>query len=107
VKDSTKIWAGTGNPCTNYDREIFYAATTISLGNGRKTPFWHAPWLHGLMPKDIAPKIFEICNRNNWKVTQAIHEDEWIRKLSIEATISIDHISPNLYNFGLTSKVCT
>jgi hypothetical protein len=34
--------------------EIFYAATAITLGNGRKTPFWHAPWVHGRMPKDIA-----------------------------------------------------
>jgi hypothetical protein len=25
--------------------DIFYTTTTISLGNGKKTPFWHAPWL--------------------------------------------------------------
>jgi hypothetical protein len=42
-KDNTKIWAGSGNPCTELDMDIFYAATTISLGNGRKTSFWHAP----------------------------------------------------------------
>jgi hypothetical protein len=27
--------------------EIFYASTSITLGNGKKTPFWHAPWLNG------------------------------------------------------------
>jgi hypothetical protein len=53
-KDESKIWAGTGNPCNEKDMEIFYAATTITLGNGRKTPFWHAPWLEGKRPKDIA-----------------------------------------------------
>jgi hypothetical protein len=36
--------------------EIFYATTTIALDNGCNTPFWHVPWLGGLMPKDIAPK---------------------------------------------------
>jgi hypothetical protein len=92
-KDNTKIWVGTGNPCNDHDMEIFYPATTISLGNGRKTPFWHAPWLNGIMPKDIAPKMFKICKRKNWNVAHALHEDEWIRKLAIDATASIDHLT--------------
>jgi hypothetical protein len=86
--------------------EIFYAGTTISLGNGRKTPFWHAPWLNGLMPKDIAPKIFEICKRKNWSVAHALHEDEWITKLAIDATTSINFLT-QFVQFELTSKGCT
>jgi hypothetical protein len=85
-KDNTKIWAGFGNPCTVEDMEIFYSATTLTLGNGRKTPFWHAPWHQGARPKDIAPTIYEICKRKNRKVAQALHDGEWIRKLSAEAT---------------------
>jgi hypothetical protein len=92
-KDNNKIWAGSRNPCTDKDMKIFYSATIIYLGNGRKTPFWHAPWLRGKMPKDIAPKKIEICKRKNWKVAQALHEDEWIKKLSIDATISIEHLT--------------
>jgi hypothetical protein len=57
-KESNKIWVETGNTCTDEDIELFYAATTIVLGNGCKTSFWHAPWLDGLKPKDIAPKHF-------------------------------------------------
>jgi hypothetical protein len=38
-KDPTKIWARSGNPCSEHDMEIFYAATIITVGNGRKTPF--------------------------------------------------------------------
>jgi hypothetical protein len=41
------------------------AATTITLGNRRKAPFWHVTWLHGRMPKDIAPNIFESSKRKN------------------------------------------
>jgi hypothetical protein len=73
--------------------KIFYAATTITLGNGCKTPFWHAPWLDGKMPKDIAPKIFEICKRKKRKVAQALHNDEWIKKLVGDVTLSIEHLS--------------
>jgi hypothetical protein len=46
-KDPNRIWAGSGNPCTKEDMEFFYAATEITIGNGNKTPFWHAPWLGG------------------------------------------------------------
>jgi hypothetical protein len=85
--------------------EIFYAATTITLGHGRKTPFWHAPWLEEMMPKDIAPKIYEICNQKNWKVSQALQDDEWIRKLSGEATLYIEHLTQFVQLWALIQNV--
>jgi hypothetical protein len=30
-KDPTKIWVGSGNPCTKEDMDLFYGATTILL----------------------------------------------------------------------------
>jgi hypothetical protein len=52
------FWVGHGNPCSAKDTEIFYATTTISVGNRRKTPFWDAPWLQGRKPKEITPLIY-------------------------------------------------
>jgi hypothetical protein len=43
--------------------KIFYDATIITLGNGQKTPFWHAHWLEGRMLKDITPKKFDLCKK--------------------------------------------
>jgi hypothetical protein len=63
--DPNKIQVGFGNPCSEEDMQIFYAATSITIGNGMKTPFWHAPWLNGRSPKDIAPTIFESSKRKN------------------------------------------
>jgi hypothetical protein len=91
-KDNEKIWAGSDNPCNDNDMELFYTATKITLGDGGKTPFWHAPWLQGRKPKDIAPKIFDLCKRKKWTVTQALHDNAWISRLSVEATISIEHL---------------
>jgi hypothetical protein len=85
--------------------EIFYAATSIVLGNGRKTPFWHAPWLDGRMPKDIAPKIYDLCKRKKWTVAQALHGNEWINKLSSEATNLLSTLH-NLCTFGPSFKMC-
>jgi hypothetical protein len=38
-KYPNKIWVGYGNRCNNDDMDIFYAATSITLDNGKKTPF--------------------------------------------------------------------
>jgi hypothetical protein len=46
-KDPNKIWIGSGNPCTIDDMELFYAPSDITREDGKKTPFWHAPWLGG------------------------------------------------------------
>jgi hypothetical protein len=37
---------------------ILYAATTITIGNGKIAPFWDSPWLNGAKPKDITSLIF-------------------------------------------------
>jgi hypothetical protein len=90
-KDPTKIWIGSGNPCSEEDMELFYAATTITLGNGKKTPFWHAPWLNGTRPIDIAPLIYESSKRKNWKVAQALDREAWIDKIDLQRGFTIDH----------------
>jgi hypothetical protein len=71
---------------------IFYAATTITLGNGRKTPFWHAPWLDGRALKDIAPKKFDASKYKKWTVAKALHEDSWISNIKIESLVTWEHI---------------
>jgi hypothetical protein len=72
--------------------DLFYAATKITLGNGRKTPFWEAPWLDGRSPKVIAPLIFESSMRKNWKVAQALANDAWVNKINLEAAFSWAHL---------------
>jgi hypothetical protein len=43
--------------------EFFYAATMITIGDGKMANFWHTPWLQGRKPKEIAPSIFAISKR--------------------------------------------
>jgi hypothetical protein len=91
--DPNKLWVGLGNPSSEEDMNIFYAAITISLGNGKKTPFWDAPWLNGIAPKDIAPKIFESSKRKKCKVDQAIVNGAWIANINIDNTFSKTHLA--------------
>jgi hypothetical protein len=57
--DDKKAWIGIGNPCNEQDRELFPEATTVIVGDGEKAKIWTSPWLAGLWPKDIAPKLFK------------------------------------------------
>jgi hypothetical protein len=56
-KEEKKPWVGLGNPCTSSDRELFEAATCVTIGNGKKALVWEATWLDGMRPKDVAPLI--------------------------------------------------
>ena len=90
--EPNKMWVGLGNPCDEADMSFFYASTTIPVGNGAKTPFWEFPWLHGAKPKDVAPLIFEASMRKNWKVREALKNNDWILKINPSTTVSIEHI---------------
>ena len=90
--DPRKLWVGLGNPCTEEDYEFFYASTTITVGDGAKTPFWDSPWLLGRKPKDIAPPIFAASTRKNWKVREALKGNAWILKISHIAVVFAAHI---------------
>lgn len=92
-KDPNKIWRGSGHPCTEQDMDLFYTATCITVGNGKKTPFWHAPWLEGKRSIDIAPLIFAYSKRKNWKVAQALHDSAWVQKIVFNHDFSFDHLS--------------
>lgn len=60
------MWVGMGKPSDETDLDLFYASTTIIIGNGAKTPFWDAPCVQYRKPKEIAPLIFEASTRKNW-----------------------------------------
>jgi len=50
-------------PCDETDRQLFSAATKVTLGDGAKALFWRSTWLDGASPKDIAPDIFQQARR--------------------------------------------
>ena len=78
------IWVGSGKPCTVEDMDLFYAATTIVVGDGLKTLFWEAPWSGGRKPKDIAPLIFAASKCKKWSVHKAMRNNAWIGKIVLD-----------------------
>ena len=83
---------GIGNPCDTTDRDLFYAATTIYVGDGRLARFWLSPWLDGMKPKGIAPAIFVISANKNKSVREALLENHWIQWINMSGGLSVEHI---------------
>jgi hypothetical protein len=97
-EDDNKIRACSANPCSEEDMDIFYAATAITLGNGRMMP------LNGRKPKDIEPIIYESSKRNKCIVSDALHDDAWIGKVSLEPHFLMNHPS-QLWTYGRLWKM--
>ena len=85
--------------------DMFYAATTITVGNGLKTPFWHAPWLEGRKPKDIAPLIFECSSAKNCSVQKALLGADWVNKVRLDENFTTAHFSQFVNLWSLTTNV--
>jgi hypothetical protein len=77
------------------DMDLLYAATSITIGDGKKSQFWEAPWL------DIAPLVFVSSKRKKWCVSQALHEDAWIGKITwTRASIWGMHVNSLTFGFS-------
>jgi len=81
-----KPWAGSEVPCNASDRFLFNASTNVSVGNGKKTKFWHHSWLDGEAPKFLAPHLFELVKSKNKTVEQELRNNSWIRALRNKIT---------------------
>lgn len=60
-----RAWKGLPLPIDRVDSQLFNAATTIILGNGRKASFWNSRWLHGEVPAHLFPVLYKHSRRKN------------------------------------------
>ena len=81
-----KPWASLEIHCTEMDRLLFNASTTITIGNGKKTRFWHHAWLDGEAPRNLAPHLFELVQRKHKTVAQDLANNSWISALQYKIT---------------------
>ena len=74
--DPGRQWVGSAVPCDETDMALFRASTTISLGNGRKSLFWHDDWT-GRGPLSRAfPELYKIATRKRRTVTKELQEEK-------------------------------
>lgn len=79
-------WEGSELLCNDKDMALFWAATTVTIGNGMKTSFWFDMWLHALAPKDIVPSIFALANHKRETIFRELRDHHWIRSVHAIST---------------------
>ena len=79
--DQSRPWTGMPVHLNPIERALFQLCTTITIGNGARTNFWHDRWLDGEAPKDIAPDCFRWAWRKNHSVAAALTARQWMRGL--------------------------
>ncbi|XP_010240795.1 uncharacterized protein LOC104585565 [Brachypodium distachyon] len=72
---------GTATPCDEIDRDLFAAATRVSVGDGKMAIFWHSNWIGGLPLRLTFPLLFARSRRKSWSVADALRGHLWIRDL--------------------------
>lgn len=82
------------------DKLLFAACTTITVGNGRKTAFWHSAWLVGQRPKDLAPLLYLKTRHKRRSLAEALLGNRWIRDLNIHEGFTTAHLL-QLVNFWI------
>ena len=80
-------------PVQDADRNLFAAATRITLGDGKTAKFWLSAWLFGEAPKDVAPCIFASSVRKNRTVSSALQNGRWVQDINLTAGFSALHFA--------------
>jgi hypothetical protein len=63
------------------ERQLFFASTSVHIGNGRSTPFWEVRWLHGAAPKDLASSLYRLARFKHRSVFTELSNSNWISSL--------------------------
>ena len=103
-KAPEKPWVGFETPNDASDRQLFNAATRVTIGDGKKASFWSSSWLDGKPPKDMAPLIFKASRRKNRTVHDALTEHTWVADIAVEA-FTAEHIGQFVQLWDLISDI--
>ena len=85
-KQKNKACTNLEVPCDRVDRELFYASTIVTIGDGKMAPFWTSCWINGNMAKSIAPLLYAKSRRKKITVHQALKSEKWIDHIYPPAT---------------------
>ena len=89
---SDKPWVGLETPNDKTDRDLFNAATSVTIGDGMVARFWSSSWLNGISPKALASKVFEASKKKNRSVQNALDNLNWVADISVQQ-FTTQHIS--------------
>jgi hypothetical protein len=78
-------------PASAPEKTRISSATSITVGNGHKTPFWKAPWLIGIKPKTLAPLVSEASKIKKWSVKKSLEQQCMDKNINMGFFFSVEN----------------
>jgi hypothetical protein len=95
--DEGQAWHGLDMQFSQEECALFFASTTMIIGNGRTAKFWEDRWLSGKSVSEIAPHLHACIPKHRRKtrtVADGLLTHNWAR--DIQGTIGIQEIGEYL-----------
>uniref|UniRef100_A0A453NMC6 Reverse transcriptase zinc-binding domain-containing protein n=1 Tax=Aegilops tauschii subsp. strangulata TaxID=200361 RepID=A0A453NMC6_AEGTS len=99
--DTDRAWKGLDLQFSKEERALFFASTTMVLGDGRTTLFWDDRWINGQSVREIAPMLYQCIPKRRRKtrtVAEGLGGNTWAR--DIQGTLRIHEIGQYLMMDG-------
>jgi hypothetical protein len=78
--DGRRAWHGLELQFSDQEQALFFASTTMILGNGRDAKFWDDRWIEGRSVREIAPSLFKCIPKRRRKsrtVADGLQGNTW------------------------------
>lgn len=78
--DSSRAWSGMEIQSSAPERDLFFASTTMLVGDGNTTKFWDDQWTNGRALREIAPQLYACIPKRCRKqrtVEDGLHAHSW------------------------------
>jgi hypothetical protein len=95
--DDNRAWSSLELQFSDVERALFFASTTMCIGNGQRALFWEDRWVNGRAVKEIAPLLYNCIPRRRRKirtVAEGLHGNSWAR--DIQGVLGVHEIGQYL-----------
>lgn len=104
--DPDSAWQGLDMQFTHEEQAMFFASTTMSIGNGMTALFWEDRWINGQSVLDLAPLLYPCILKQRCKartVAEGLANNTWAR--DIQGTLGLHEIGQYLLLWQAVSHI--
>jgi hypothetical protein len=78
-------------PTDSTDEALFFAATSVTVGNGKTAQFWTSSWINGLSPASLFPALYASSKRKWRTAAEGMCNKNWIRDIMDGLAVPLIH----------------
>jgi hypothetical protein len=95
--DDTKAWSNLDLQFSAEEQALFFACTSMTVGNGERALFWEDRWINGRSVSEISPLLYNCIPKRRRKirtVSDGLQGYSWAR--DIQGTLGVHEVGQYL-----------